>query len=190
MGGASNSKIKQETKYDKAIWRAMERLSLDHIDDFPFSAEEVATWLGKKNSAAMITRNRGGLKQMLLKKREAFIRELEPIVEEEVMRTGDISQAFCRRLGLLITMHGSLFIIDINSHSHRNTEILLGPVKVLINSKAYCPFGSGLYILLVHWYKNDGFTRESVLEKYESRIRSLFLRYQITRPDMSVAMRG
>ena len=188
MGGVLNNKNrdKRVVKKDMDIWRAIVSLSGDTVDEFAFTAEDVARWLGKEGSGTTITRNRGGLKQMLYHKREEFLMDIQQLVDEEAVNTGEISLSFCRKLGFLITAHNVLFIIDIVRHSYRNTELLLESVKSLIDTKAYNLFGPGFYILLVCWYREDGFTRESVLGKYESQIRALFLRYQITRPDMAV----
>ena len=192
MGGALNNKKldKRAKKKDEEIWRAIASLSADTVDEFTFTAEDVARWLGKESSGTTITRNRGGLKLMLYHKREGFLEDIKQLVNEEVTNTGEISLSFCRKLGFLISAHNVLFVIDIVQHSYRNTELLLEPVKVLINEKVYELFGPSFYLLLVRWYHEDGFTRESVLEKYENRIRALFLRYQVVRPDMSVARRG
>ena len=192
MGGVLNNKNrdKRVIKKDTDIWKAIVSLSEDTLDEFTFTAEDVARWLGKEGSGTTITRNRGGLMQMLYHKREEFLEDIRQLVNEEITNSGEISLSFCRKLGFLITAHNVLFVIDIVRHSYRNTELLLEPAKVLIDAKAYNPFGFGFYILLVCWYREDGFTRDSVLEKYENRIRALFLRYQVVRPDMSVARRG
>ncbi len=192
MGGALNNKKidKRVLKKDMDIWRAIVSLSEDTVDEFAFTAEDVSRWLGKENSGTTITRNRGGLKHMICHKREEFLEDIKQLVNEEATNTGEISLSFCRKLGFLISVYNVLFVIDIVQHSYRNTELLLEPVRVLINEKVYLLFGPSFYLLLVRWYHEDGFTRESVLEKYENRIRALFLRYQVVRPDMSVASRG
>lgn len=192
MGGMIIARKTSERaiRTDKEIWQAVITLAEESIDDLPFTAEDVVRRIGRSGSGTMITRDRGGLKHMLITKRSEFMEDIGRLVEEEKESSGEISQAFCRKLGFLIVIYHMLFALDIVRHSYYNSSILLDAVKVLINSKAYDLFCTGFYILLVDWYKDAGFTRDSVVDQYGYKIRALFLRYQVTRPDMSVKSRG
>ena len=181
-----NINDKRVISVDKAIWKAIVYLLEMDKDGFPFTASDVARKIGKEKSSAMITRNRGGLTQMVVRRREMFLSELQTLVDEEANKNGEISLAFCRRLDFLISEHSMLFSIDIAHDSHRNTKLLLEPIRELIHPNKYTIFRSGFYSMLERWYQNEGFNRESVLSEYESKTHELFKQYQIVRPDMSV----
>ena len=188
MGGAKiiNKKDKRFIKNNKEFWTAIIRQAELNVDEFSFTVEDVVRALGNRYSGTTITRGRGGLLQMLLDDRAEFLAVIPQIVEEEAGNIGDISVTFCRKLSFLIVDYGHLFALDIVTHSHHNSELLLKPTTVLILPDKYLSFGAELYALLREWYQDTGFTRASAIEKYEGKIRSIILKYQIVRPDMAV----
>ena len=152
-----------------------------HLDEFPFSASEVAKQVNKQNSISLITRERGGLKQFLYDTQNEFTHELLILVNEEKTRRGKISKRFCRKLGLLISDHYMLFWSDIIKHSHRNIELIIDEVRPLIKDRQLAFFAIELYLILREW-QPEGFARELVLDKYSKRFDVIFSKYQITRP--------
>lgn len=188
MGGTSktlNTKDKRVINNNKLICAAILELAKEHLGELPFSAREVARQVHKSNSSSLITRERGGLKQFLYDLQKEFTDELIILVNEEQTMRGEISTRFCRQLGLLISSYHILFSLDIISHSHLNTELILDVTKSLIQEKHRSFFGIELYLILMEWQSKE-FARELAPVKYAKRLRILFLKYQISRPSVAV----
>ena len=188
MGGTSrtlNTKDKRVVNNNKLIWTAILELEEAHLGEFSFSAREVVRQIHKgSNHGSLITRERGGLKQFLYDLQKEFIDQLGILVNEEQTMCGEISAKFCRQLGFLISAYHPLFSLDIISHSHRNTELILDATKPLIRGKHLSFFGIELYSMLIEW-RCEEFARELVVAKYSKRLHVLFLKYQVHRPDIA-----
>ena len=173
---------------NQKLWSAILTLEREHIDDFPFSAREVMREMDKSESVTIITRERGGLRQFLCDYRTEAITQLKSLVQAEQTNTGKISDKFCRNLGFLITTYAPLFTIDIITDSHRNTKTMLNIIRPLIMKERFVFFLAEFYSLLQAWHEED-FSKEALLARYEKRMKALFAKYQISRPDMSVSSR-
>ena len=195
MGGAKEKHSRATSNHRRAI-HSNEQLSSviielakENIDELPFSARAVAIKAGKSSTSPIITRDRGGLKQFICDIREAFVSELQLLIDAEMENYGEISLKFCRSLGFLIVSYSLIFELDIILESHHNIQVMVGTLQPLIREAQLLFFGAELYRLLDAWSK-ESFSRASVLAGYDEKLRSLFIKYQIRRPDMSVGSRG
>lgn len=177
-------------KNDESLWPVFLELVDEKKDQFPFGPVQLMRRTSKPNSITMITRERGGLTNWFNAQKTAFTLELRLLVKSEHARSGDIGLSFCRKLGFLIVSYYELFAYDIINGSHRNTEMMVEVVSPLLLDKGLLYFGAETYMMLKEWYQNDGFTRESVLSGYDNKLKQLFNKYQVVRPDKDVLFSG
>ena len=187
MGGTESSISRRGN--NALIWSAILELSMEHQDEFPFSAREVVRRVGTIKCHSAITRDRNGLVGFQRKDRARFVDELKKEVAREATHTGEIGSVFCHRIGSLIVTYYALFALDIITHGYRNTKVMLVEVKPLILEKHLLIFCAEFYQLLSDWHA-EGFTRDSLSVKYGSLIHQLFRKYQKTRPDMTITSRS
>lgn len=176
-----NPNNKSVIKTNRAIWQAIYELSEAHLDEFPFSVREAIrhTNLGGES---IVSQKRGGLKQFLCTTRSQLIESLSALVATEQQRTGQISDEFCGKLILLLAEHHEPIMLDLITFSYRNTLLIVQVFRPLIIEKHYDGFYIDFYLWLRDWQQQD-FSRSILLDKQGKRLRGLFRKYQITRPD-------
>ena len=188
MGGVEDSSSSRREN-NALIWSAILELAKEHHGEFPFSAREVVRRIGTVKSHSVITRDRNGLVGMERRERERFIDELKKEVAREIAHTGEIRSVFCHRVGALIVAYHELFALDIINEGYRNSKVMLYEIRPFILEKRMLIFSAEFYQLLMDWYA-DGFTRDSLSEKYGNLIHQLFKKYQKTRPDMGIGFKS
>lgn len=169
------------TDTNEKIDAAVIALASEHLDEFPFSAREVVRQMGKRDSHAIVTRQRGGLKNYILEERQDLVDALVSLVADEQHNRGKISATFCQSFGLLLVEYRMLFSLDVVNHSYRNTEYVIEVLMSLVHEKRLLSFGAEFYLLLQAWHREQ-FARELVWTKYGRRLQDLLHRYQIARP--------